>query len=246
MTAVSALYVGRLSHARLRPKPYAFSQPLQLFYLDLAELSKLPPSLLWGVERARPLSFRRKDYLGDAGVPLRQAVLDTVERDLGRRPTGPVRMLTLVRWLGYAFNPVTFYYCFDAGETLAAVVAEITNTPWLERHAYVLPATAGGVSASFDKAFHVSPFFGMSQRYTWKLGVPGEALELEMVSEEAGQEVFRAGLTLERQSLDTRGLLAAIWRQPLFTWTAHLGIYWHAFRLWSKGSTFFPHPPKAP
>ena len=97
----------------------------------------------------------------------------------GARPAGPIRLLTHLRYFGYSFNPVSFYYVFDATDTrVETIVAEITNTPWKERHAYVLPvagaARAGGRAwrFSFEKQFHVSPFMPMDMRYDWRFGAP--------------------------------------------------------------------------
>ena len=174
---------------------------------------------------------------------LADAARDRVAAALGRRPAGPVRLLTHLRSLGYAFNPVSFYYCFAAdGRTLEAVVAEITNTPWSERHAYVLPAAAGGAAAHLEKAFHVSPFFPMEQRYAWTFGVPGEALTVEMSNEEAGREVFRAHLALHRRAWSPRELWRATVRHPLMGWTVHAAIYLQAARLWLKRTPFHAHP----
>jgi len=170
-------------------------------------------------------------------------VLDLVEARLGRRPAGSVRLLTLVRSFGYVFNPVSFYYCYGGdGRTLEAVVAEITNTPWKERHAYVLPAANGWVRAAFPKAFHVSPFFSMSQRYRWALGDPGDTLVVAMVNEEDGKDVFSATLSLARRELTRRGLVTVALRQPLMAWAVHLRIYLQALRLWWKRTPYFAHP----
>jgi hypothetical protein len=136
----TAIYEGTIAHARRVPRAHAFSYRLYMLYLDLDEVPRL------GVR-----GFRREDILGDPSRDLAAEVKDRVERELGFRPEGPVRLLTHVRSLGYVFNPVSFYYCFDrAGERLEAVVAEITNTPWGERHAYALRAGPAGVDAAFD------------------------------------------------------------------------------------------------
>ena len=137
---ISCIYEGTISHRRTEPRR-EFRHRLALFYLDLDEL----PRLLGGrLVAGRPglLRFRRHDYLRPETLPLDRAVRETVEDDTGRRPQGPIRLLTQLRSFGHCFNPVSFYYCLDgSGERLDAVVAEVTNTPWGERHAYVL---AGG------------------------------------------------------------------------------------------------------
>jgi len=241
--SASAFYLGRVSHVRYAPRRHAFSYRLGMLYLDLDELSALPPSALFGVERARPLSFRRRDYLGDPERPLKDAVLDEVERVLGERPAGPVRLLTQVRAFGYVFNPVSFYYCFDqSGATLQAVVAEITNTPWGERHRYVIAGEGTGAQARFPKAFHVSPFFPMTQTYDWSFSAPAERLTVGMANEQSGHAVFRASLTLDRYPLSPRRLAGVALTLPLMGWLVHAAIYLQAFKLWCKRAPFFPHP----
>jgi hypothetical protein len=239
----SAIYRGTLAHARRGVRTHAFSYGVYLLYLDLDEVAALlagPGPLRAGAFGL--LSFRRADYLGGEG-DLAEAARDRVQAALGFRPSGPVRLLTSVRSLGYVFNPVSFYYCFDPdGRTLRAVVAEVTNTPWGERHAYVVPAGPDGVRSEVAKRFHVSPFFGMEQAYRWRLGVPGDGIEVEMVNEEAGQEVFRARLALRRRPWSAAGLWRAALGQPLMTWKVHAAIYWQAFRLWAKGVPFHVHP----
>jgi DUF1365 family protein len=240
----SALYEGRLTHVRRGPAArHVFSYRLHMLYLDLDEIERglrVPP-LRQG--RFGALSFCRRDYFGHPSRSLKKAILDLVEARLGVRPAGPVRLLTQVRSFGYVFNPVSFYYCFGRdGTTLEAVAAEITNTPWQERHAYVLPANGGEVRAAFPKVFHVSPFFDMAQRYRWLLTTPGDALTVAMVNEEGGRDVFSATLAMTKRELTRGTLWGAIVRQPAMAWRAHLGIYVQAYRLWRKGTPYFDHP----
>jgi DUF1365 family protein len=242
-STASAVYEGTLTHARKGPSRHRFAYRLHMLYLDLDEIDQVLPVAMLRRGRFGVLSFCRRDYLGGASTSLKAEVLALVESRLGIRPAGPVRLLTQVRWLGYVFNPVSFYYCFAAdGTTLVAIVAEITNTPWMERHAYVLPAASGAVRAAFPKAFHVSPFFAMSQRYRWLLTTPGDTLAVTMVNEEAGKDVFSATLALERHDLTRGELWRMVLRQPLMAWRVHLGIYAQAFRLWRKRTPYFPHP----
>jgi len=245
VTAHSAIYAGQVVHARTGPPGHSFRLGLYMLYLDLAEL----PALLAAPGPLRPgrlglLSFERADYLRGA-ADLAEEARDRVERALGFRPAGPVRLLTHVRSLGYVFNPVSFYFCFAAdGSTLQAVVAEITNTPWNERHAYVLRAAPEGARAEFAKAFHVSPFFGMDQGYRWSIGAPGPSLAVDMTNHQDGREVFRARLALQRRPWSRGGLWRAALGMPLMTWKVHLAIYWQALRLWAKGAPSFTHPRK--
>jgi DUF1365 family protein len=248
---VSALYEGKVHHTRLEPRRHDFAYRLCLLYLDLDELPQLfRGRWLWSVERWNLASFRRADYLGPSERPLKEAVLDRVEEELGRRPAGAVRMLSQLRTFGYVFNPVTFYFVHGEGGELEALVAEITNTPWRERHAYVLDTRdALGkevLSWRFDKDFHVSPFFDMDQVYEWRFTRPGEHLEVHMTNHEAGRPVFHAGLACERRPLTGRVLAGALLRHPLQALRLHAAIYWQAARLFLKRTPFFTHPDKRP
>ncbi|HET6438574.1 MAG TPA: DUF1365 domain-containing protein [Anaeromyxobacter sp.] len=243
MSRESAIYVGRLTHARRGPRRHAFGYRVYLLYLDLDELPALlasPGPLRAG--RLGLLCFDRRDYLGGAG-DLAEAARDRVQAALGFRPAGPVRLLTHARSLGYVFNPVSFYYCFAAdGRSLEAIVGEITNTPWGERHAYVVPAGPDGAVQAFAKEFHVSPFLGMDQRYRWTFGVPGEELRVEMRNEEADREVFCAVLALHRRVWSAGALWRVALTLPLMAWKVHAAIYWQALLLWVKRTPFHPHP----
>ena len=246
MIRESAVYEGTLSHVRRSPRVHAFSYGVYLLYIDLEELPELlagPGPLSEG--RFGILSFDRSDYLGGA-ADLAAAARARVAAALGSAPAGPVRLLTQVRSFGYVFNPVSFYYCFAPdGRSLEAVVTEITNTPWGERHAYVVRAGPGGARAEFAKAFHVSPFFRMTQHYRWSLDVPGERLAVEMQNEEDGREVFRARLALRRRPWTSAALWRAATLQPLMAWKVHAAIYWQALRLWAKRVPFHAHPAKS-
>lgn len=246
MTA-SALYAGSLTHVRHTAPGHRFSHRLYLLYLDLDELDGLGLEPVLGVERAGLLSFRRRDYFGPAEVPLKSAVLDAVERALGKRPAGPVRLLTHVRSLGPAFNPVSFYYCFAPdGSTLEAVLAEITNTPWGERYAYVVPGDGASARGEFEKAFHVSPFLSMQQQYSWRFSAPGRTLGVAMRNEERGRTSFHATLSLARRSLTRATLLGRALAEPWMSLRVLAWIYAHALTLRLKGAPVFSHPKHHP
>lgn len=245
----TALYRGRVSHARTSPATHAFSYTTYMLALDLDELDEARDTQRWmpvlGVERAAPLSFRRRDYLGEASRPLKESILDVVERDLGVRPGGRVVLLTHVRVLGFVFNPVSFYYCYGGDGALAAVVAEITNTPWRERHAYALRARDGKIEATFAKGFHVSPFMSMAQRYAWDLSPMGERITVAMENQEEGARVFAAKLVLNREPLTRAALARAALAVPLIGLKVLVSIYWQALLLLLKGAPRFTHPKSA-
>ncbi len=247
----SAVYFGEVTHRRHAPVEHAFRYRLAQLWLDLDELPEaLDGRLLWSARRPALAWFRRADFLtapDDPEKPLKEAVLDRVEAACGRRPDGPVRMLAHLRTLGLSFNPVVFYFCFDADRRRpAAVVAEITNTPWLERHAYVLVDRPGapliGHPHRFAKTFHVSPFFEMDHEYEWTFTAPDDHLTIHMKNRRAGAVVFDATLALDRRPLDGRSLARVLWRHPWMSAKVVLAIYGQALLLRLKGAPFFPHP----
>jgi DUF1365 family protein len=240
----SALYEGRVSHARFGARSHHFRYKVAMVYLDLDELPAVfAQSRWWSLERRNLIAFFRRDYHNTPALPLKQAVLATVARECGLQLDGPVRMLTNVRHCGFIINPITCYYCFDAAEKLRAVVAEVTNTPWRERHCYVLPVDDNGcVQTTFAKAMHVSPFMPMELRYHWRSTPPTERLGLHMTLTSDDAPVFRAALQLQRQPLDARAMQRLLWRHPLMTMEVGLGIYWQALKLWFKRIAVHPHP----
>ncbi len=236
----SWLYEGRVAHRRRTPVEHAFEYPVAMLYFDLAELPRaLAQHPLWSASRPAPGRIRRRDLLGNPAVALDTAVRDEAACQTGRRPEGPIRLLTTPRTYGHAFNPVSFYYCFaPGGEEVEAVVAEVTNTPWGERHAYVMDPSGGGS----EKAFHVSPFMDMDHRYRWQLSAPGETLAISIASDRAGQRVFDAAMRLERAPLDRAALTRVLLRYPAAGLVTLARIYGQALALKRKGAPSFPHP----
>ena len=161
---------------------------------------------------------------------------------------GPVRLLTQLRTFGHCFNPVSFYYCYDVtGTRVEAIVAEITNTPWKERHAYVLPAQGNAppgkqLRFQFRKSFHVSPFMAMDFDYDWRFSHPGSRLAVHMENQRAGGTMFDATLTLERREISSRSLAAALVRYPFASLRTLGRIHWQALRLLLKRVPFHAHP----
>ena len=247
----SKLYDGTVAHNRLKPKPHKFKYSIYFTYIDLDELENLfTKSFLWHTSKPALIRFDRRDYHGDPNQDLREAVRDTIEQKLGFRPEGPVRMLTHLKYFGYIFNPATFYYCFsEDGKTLEAILAEVTNTPWKERHAYALSTVSDSNGKSVfqfnrEKEFHVSPFMDMDHQYDWRFTLPGRTLSVHMISNKDGEEYFSATLNLKRRELTPGSLLRAVFSYPLITGKVIFGIYWQALRLKIKRIPYYPNPGK--
>ena len=247
----SALYHGWVSHRRLEPTAHAFRYRMFMVWLDLAELPEVfRGRWLWSVSRPALARMRREDYLAPHDRPLDAAVRDLVEARTGARPAGAVCMLTHLRYFGYCFNPVTFYYCYDKQERLETVVAEVTNTPWQERFQYVLPVAAAGRNRdrhvwNFAKQFHVSPFLPMEMDYEWQCNEPAKTLDVRIGNRRQGREVFEATLALRRRPLGAASLAAALAAFPFLTALLVAKIHWQALRLWLKSTPVYAHPGKA-
>ncbi|MEO5821438.1 MAG: DUF1365 domain-containing protein [Vicinamibacteraceae bacterium] len=249
----SCFYEGWVAHRRQGDVPHAFRFPLAMLYLDLDELDDVfRRRWCWSTTRPALAWVRRADHLGPAEVPLADAVRDLVASRTGTRPEGPIRLLTHPRYGGYVFNPLSLFYCFDVtGDHVETVVADVTNTPWGERHQYVLTAGEGDAAdtvARHEKAFHVSPFLPMTLDYDWRIGRPGPALGVQItarsqgVPEAASAPVFTATLTLRRRPIEGRTLAGVLVRFPAQTAQVVAGIYWQALKLWWRGAPFHAHP----
>lgn len=247
----SALYEGTLLHARTRPARNVFRYPVCFFALDLDELPELGRRLaLFGYNRPNVLSFRDGDHLGDPARPVREN-LDAflaeggVDLDGGR-----VVLVTNLRTLGHVFNPVSWFYCYRPDGTLAAVVAEVSNT-FGERHPYLLTdaqRVAGGSRHVYEhrKLLHVSPFFGMDQTYRFSLTEPGESVRAGVGILEGGERPFWAELTGRRRPLTNGAVARALTRYPLMSQQVTGLIHWQAVKLAMKRVPFHHKPRFAP
>ena len=242
----SALYQGWVSHRRYLPRGHAFRYRMGLLYLDLSEQEAvLALSPLAGRSRWAPFAWRETDFLPQLtgqGMRLIDAVRQRVGEALGHTPEGRICLLAQPRSWGLAFNPASFFYCYDAQDRLAAILCEVSNTPWRERYHYVLPVNAEGESRHrVAKSFHVSPFLPRELEYRMRYSPPGEHLHIRMEDWQGNDKLFEAGLGLNRVELSRSSLHRHLLAFPWMTGKTLLAIYWQALRLLLKRTPIFSH-----
>lgn len=246
--AAGTLYRGSVMHARLRPFQHRFAYDVFSLLVDIDRLPELDRmSRFLSVGRANLASFYEGDHVEREGETLR-AFVDRLLAGAGLAPPRRVLLLAYPRILGYVFNPIAVYFCFNADERLTALVYAVRNT-FGERHTYVAPVLPGeagpaGVRQSRAKRFHVSPFIGMDARYHFRVLPPGRAVRLRIQETEEGEPLLAATFSGQGARLDDRSLAACLLKIPLLTWKIMVGIHWQALKLWLKGARFRSSPPR--
>lgn len=249
MTTASALYRGRVTHRRLRPRDHRLTYRVFWLLLDLEEIDDLARRLrLFSRNRFNLLSFHDRDHGDGSGAALRPAQEAWLARIGVELDGGPIRLLTMPRVLGYVFNPISVYYCHRRDGRLAALVYEVTST-FGRRHAYVAPVSADAGDGAFRqraaKALYVSPFMDMEMDYDFRGGAPGETLALDIDALDADGVLLRAALKAHRRPLTDGAILAACLAVPLLTLKVVAAIHWEALRLWLKGVRLTRQPAPA-
>lgn len=237
--ACASLYTGTVMHHRMKPVTHRFTYRVFSLLVDidrLAELDRASP--IFSVRRWNLLSFRESDHgLGD-GSPLRAHVDRMLARAGCALPGGRVLLLCYPRVLGFVFNPLSIYYCYDADGDLAALIYEVRNT-FGESHTYVAPlrglAAGGPIRQQRDKLFYVSPFLDMTMRYRFRLMPPGDRLTVRILETDEAGPILAATFSGRRSALTTRNLLSAFVRIPVLTFKIVAAIHWEALRLYIKG-----------
>ena len=239
-----SIYEGAVVHERAGAKRRRFTYRVAMPMVDLDELESMRGlAPFWRASGRGVVAFRRRDYMGDAARPLAGVVRDTVAARAGFRPDGPIRLLAHHRTWGWCFNPLALYYCYASdGMTLEAVVADVTNTPWGESHAYVLDTRGGVEHLEQPKQMHVSPFLPMDLSYRFHVAQPGERCNVSIKVMRRDDIVFRANLSLVRREMTRREIVRMLVRYPFLTHRVSLGIYVHALRLWMSRVPFIAHP----
>ncbi|MCV2883203.1 DUF1365 domain-containing protein [Aestuariibacter sp. AA17] len=235
----SALYVGTVLHARHKPKVHRFTYRIFLFWLKLDEIEKVANQVTgFNLNGFSPVTFRRSDYLGEPDTSLQQSVLNKMSSLHGQPLEGDIFLLGQTRTLGLYFSPVNFYYLRNPSGEFTHMLAEVSNTPWNERHHYLVDLNKQEDSI---KAFHVSPFNNMEMRYKWRVAQPKDTLKLHLSCHAESKE-FDAALNLRKQELNSKTLFRVLVSIPSMTIKTVVGIYWQALKLWVKGMPVYPHP----
>lgn len=247
----SSLFPGHVTHARLKPKQHRLAYRIYSLLLDLDELDALDRQLkLFSVDRFNLFSFYARDRGDRSGSDLKIQV-ERAMRAAGLEPDGgPIRLLTMPRLLGWAFNPLSVFFCYRRDGALRAILWEVDNT-FGERHGYMIPVedgSGGEIVQHCDKAFYVSPFMDMDLRYTFRVSPPAEKLSIRIETFDAQGPVLTARHLAKRTELTDRALLKAFFAIPFLTLRVVGGIHWEALKIWVKGVGLRvrPAPPDMP
>jgi len=238
----SGLFVGTLRHRRFSPVAHAFTYPLFMALLDIDRVSDLMRvSAVTSYNRWNWASFDDRDHLGDPSRPLRERLVVDAARHGIELPAGPVFLLTHLRYLGYCFNPVSFFYCFDRAEQLRVVLAEVSNTVGGTHNYWLRPDPASRTfRAAATKSLYVSPFMPVDLEYTFAFTPPTGRLVVHMQTCQAGSVGFDATLALERRPWNAAEIRRVLVRYPAMTTRVMAEIHWEALKLWWKGVPVVP------
>jgi len=246
MTYRSAIYCGAVVHERRRPKRHRLRYNVFTLLLDLDELPEIDRQMrLFSYNRFAPLSFHDKDHGPATGAELKPWVEDRLAEAGVETDGGAIRLLCYPRVLGYVFNPLSVYFCYEQSGELAAILYEVCNT-FQERHTYVIPVADDGravVRQSCAKSLYVSPFIGMDAAYRFRIVPPAAKVSVTIRQEDAEGLLLAASFFGARENLTQWSLMRCFWGLPLLSLKIILGIHWEALKMWLKGFPIYKHSP---
>ncbi|TYC50392.1 DUF1365 domain-containing protein [Rhodobacterales bacterium] len=244
-----SLYLGTVMHQRMKPAEHRFAYEVFSVLLDLDRLSEASrTSRLFSVNRFNLVSFHEKDHGPRDGTSLRSHI-DRLLDGAGLQPPARVKLLAYPRVLGYAFNPLSVYYCYGADERVTALVYEVRNT-FGGIHTYVAPVAAGelsdsGIRQHARKEFYVSPFVDMEQHYHFRMMPPGRTVRVRILEKDESGPLLSATFSGSGAAMTNRSILRACARVPLLGLKVIGAIHWQAFKIWRKRVPFHARPGKA-
>lgn len=242
------IFTGQVRHRRFTPKKHQFSYNLFMFCFDIGDPSNSFKEIKQvSIEQFNWFSFRRKNYLSHPEIPLDEYARQLVVAKFNNYPKGKIYLLTQLSCLGYCFNPISLYFIFDeTNQHLDYLIIEVTNTPWGEKHNYVLESSGKPKNEvyyyQFQKELHVSPFMAMNYEYQFNLKLNKQKITIHMENHTAGKKDFDATLTLKALPQKGTSFTKVFRHFPLITYKVATAIYWEALKLWMKGIPFYPHP----
>lgn len=244
----SCLYKARVMHHRLEPKKHSFHYNVFMFYLDLDEIDTLSTRLRWmSRNKFNLFNFRDKDHLQlpkenpDTSKNIRQHITGYLKQNGVDIGNGRIMLLTNLCTLGYQFNPVSFYFCYNKHDEVVCSVVEVCNT-FLEMKPYFLGAgtrTGQHFHLNTTKYFYVSPFIDMDTNFDFNLDTPGEKLNIRIDDfKQDGTRFFISTLNGNKVPLTDGKLLQYFFSFPLITLQVIGLIHWQALKLWLKKLPF--------
>nr|WP_082708361.1 DUF1365 domain-containing protein [Marinobacterium profundum] len=241
--SLSALYFGHVLHHRLLPRVHRFRYGVMALLLDLDQVDALHRHLrLFAHNRFNLYAFYDRDHGNGTNTDLKTQIQQQLAHQGIHLDNGKIILLCYPRILGFVFNPLSVYYCYDAKASLRAILYEVSNT-FGERHSYLLPVSnSAQVMHEVDKCFYVSPFMPLDCRYRFRMQAPDNRIGVHIEQHHADSLMFRASFSGVRRPLNDRSLLQACFRYPLMTLKVVAGIHWEALRLWCKGLRIQPKP----
>ncbi|MFZ9834777.1 MAG: DUF1365 domain-containing protein [Holophagaceae bacterium] len=246
----SGLYRGILRHRRFSPQVHEFTYPLFMAFLEVDRLRELTQVSPWvSYNRFNWASYDDRDHLGDPRLPLRERLRQEAQLRGIEIGSGKIFLLTHLRYLGYCFNPVSYFYFYNEADELIDILAEVNNTPWGERHLYWMSQNPvhfeeGRRTYQVPKAFHVSPFIPMECRYEWSFGNPDSRLGIRIREFQEDTFFFDVDLHLVHHPWNPETIRQTLFAFPWMTFKVIISIHWQALRLWCKRVPVQTHPKK--